>query len=160
MNAQQAHRMLAVSRRYPHLVSQIVPSPITLPFDATIQDILQSGRLGQINVIQVKGLTGGFPDPPYSPMSWRQSRVYSGNNAMTMGIAYEALARWVGGAELVMAMGKTVVKLRTDSETKAPITVEIPDHIDVLAKMRCGAQAHFVFSAVCGEYKYEYLSVE
>lgn len=151
MNAQEAHRMLTASRRYPHLVTQIVPSPSTLPFDATIQDILRSGKLGQINVIQVKGLTGSFPEPPYSPMTWRQNRAYSGNNVMTMGIAYEALMRWVGGAESVMAMGETVVKLRIDGETEAPVTVDVPDHVDVLAKMRCGAQAHFVFSAVCGK---------
>lgn len=44
MNAREAHEMLAASRRQPHLVAQVVPSPFTLPFDATIQDILRSGK--------------------------------------------------------------------------------------------------------------------
>lgn len=35
--------MLAASRAHPHLVAQLVPSPITLAWDAAIQDILRSG---------------------------------------------------------------------------------------------------------------------
>lgn len=37
MDASEAHEMLEASRRNPGLVAQIVPSPMTLPFDATIQ---------------------------------------------------------------------------------------------------------------------------
>ena len=44
MNAAEAHAMLAAQRRHPHLVAQIVPSPFTLPWDATVQDILRSGK--------------------------------------------------------------------------------------------------------------------
>lgn len=36
--------MLAALRRRPGLVAQLVPSPITLPWDAAIQDILRSGK--------------------------------------------------------------------------------------------------------------------
>jgi hypothetical protein len=44
MNASEARAMLATARRHPTLVAQLVPSPITLAFDATIQDILRSGK--------------------------------------------------------------------------------------------------------------------
>lgn len=44
MNAAEAHAMLAASQRQPGLVAQLVPSPITLGFDAAIQDILRSGK--------------------------------------------------------------------------------------------------------------------
>ena len=37
----EAHDMLKHSRMRPDLVAQIVPSPFTLPFDATIQDIVR-----------------------------------------------------------------------------------------------------------------------
>ena len=44
MNAAEAHEMLRASRQQPHLVAQLVPSPITLPWDAAVQDILRRGR--------------------------------------------------------------------------------------------------------------------
>jgi len=151
MNAHEAHAMLSASRRHPHLVAQIVPSPFTLAYDSTIRNIIRSGQLGSVSAITVKGVSGQFPEAPGSPLSWRQDRRYSGLNILTMGIAYEALYRWVGGASRVMAMGKTVVKMRCDAETAALRAVEVPDHVDVLADMACGAQAHLQFSAVCGE---------
>ena len=58
--------------------------------------------------------------------------------------------RWVGDATKVMAMGKVVTKLRKDTAGR-PRGVSIPDHLDVLAEMACGAQAHFVVSSVAGE---------
>ena len=150
MNAKEAHEMLAISRRHPNLIAQIVPSPYTLPFDATIQDIIRSGQVGDIVTIRVKGINGNFPDPQGAPLTWRQDRKYSGLNILSMGIIYEALARWVGGATRVMAMSKTVTKLRTSSETSTLVSVTVPDHVDILAEMACGAQAHMVFSAACG----------
>ena len=41
MDAKEAHEMLRVSRQNPGLVVQIVPSPFTLPYDATIRDIIR-----------------------------------------------------------------------------------------------------------------------
>lgn len=58
--------------------------------------------------------------------------------------------RWVGHATSVMAMGQTVVKMRTDPATGELRPADVPDHVDILAAMACGAQAHLVFSAVSG----------
>ena len=68
---------------------------------------------------------------------------------MTLGIWYETVMRWVGEATKVMAMGRTFVKARRDAagELRA---VEVPDHLDVLAEMACGAQARFGISRVSG----------
>lgn len=44
MNAAEARAMLAASMRRPDLTAQLVPSPITLPWDAAVQDIVRSGR--------------------------------------------------------------------------------------------------------------------
>ena len=63
--------MLAESRGHPHLITQIVPSPITLPYDSSIQDIIGSGQLGEILHVEV-----GFG----VPMSWR-TQAASGPDA-------------------------------------------------------------------------------
>ena len=51
------------------------------------------------------------------------------------------------------AKGRTVVKRRSDPETGEPLSVHIPDHIDVLAEYAIGAQARFTISTVLGECK-------
>ena len=48
-------------------------------------------------------------------------------------------------------MGKVVTKVRRDAAGR-PRGVTIPDHLDILAEMACGAQAHFVISSVAGEH--------
>lgn len=58
--------------------------------------------------------------------------------------------RWVGDAVRVQALAKTVVKQRTHGETGEPAGVMIPDHLDILAELACGAQAHLVISDVTG----------
>lgn len=150
MDAWEAKEMLDVARQHPNLVAQIVPSPMTLAYDATIQDIVKSGKLGRLTYISVRGVGQGFPDPPGALLHWRHSRERSGQNVLMMGILYEALERWVGGATRMVAMAQTVVKQRTDHETGVLVTTDVPDHVDVLATMACGAQAHMVFSAATG----------
>ena len=68
---------------------------------------------------------------------------------MTMGIWYEAIMRWVGHANRVTAFAKTYVKMRRDQEGDLK-AVRVPDHIDVLADMACGAQLHLQVSSVSG----------
>lgn len=48
------------------------------------------------------------------------------------------------------ALGKTVVKARTDPATGALSAVKIPDHVDILAELAIGANAHIVVSAATG----------
>lgn len=57
----------------------------------------------------------------------------------------------MGDATKVQASAKTVVKTRTHGETDEPSHVQIPDHLDVLADLACGAQAHIVMSDVTGQ---------
>ena len=63
------------------------------------------------------------------------------------------MCRWTGDAVKVQALAKTVVKTRTHGETGEPANVMIPDHLDVLAELACGAQAHMVISDVIGMQK-------
>jgi predicted dehydrogenase len=147
MNAQEAHAMRDASREKPHLVAQIVPSPMTLGQDKGITRLIAEGYLGDVLVIEVR--SGGLFIEPDAPLHWRENFDLSGLNIMSMGIWYEAAMRWVGEATRVMAMGKTFVRMRKDAEGIMQST-RIPNHIDVTADMACGAQLHLQVSSVAG----------
>lgn len=149
MNADEAHEMLDTARQFPHLISQIVPSPFTLTWDQTIQDLIADGYLGDIYSIEIRGASDTFVDRD-AARHWRQDFDLSGYNTMAMGIWYEALARWVGHASRVMAMSRVFVPQRQHQDGGKAATVRVPDHLDILATMDCGAQAHFVFSGITG----------
>jgi predicted dehydrogenase len=53
MNAQEAREMLKASQQKPNLVTQVVPSPITFTWDATIQGIIQEEKLGDLIYVEV-----------------------------------------------------------------------------------------------------------
>ena len=55
--------------------------------------------------------------------------------------------RWIGEATRVTAMGQTFVKMRKDADEILK-AVRIPEHVDVIAQMACGAQLHIQISAV------------
>ena len=145
MNADEAGRMLAASLAKPGLVAQVVPSPITLFADATIRRLIAEGFLGQLLAVESR-IRGDFLDSE-SPMHWRQNAELSGNNIMAMGINYEAIVRWVGRATNVMARAKTFTAQRLN-ESGEPQPVGVPEHLDVVADLKCGAQLHMQQSAV------------
>ena len=105
MDAAQAREMLDASRLSPHLIAQIVPSPMTLRVDNTIRQLIADGYLGDVLSVNlvVNDRTmhpAGFVEPS-APFHWRHDRDMSGYNIMQMGIWYEAMMRWVGPAETV-----------------------------------------------------------
>ncbi len=146
-NLTEARAMLVAAQANPQLVTQIVPSPMTLGVDQTIKRLLAEGYLGDLLVIEIRA-GNSFMDPD-APMHWREDFDLSGLNIMSMGIWYEALLRWVGEATAVSAMGKVFTPLRktSDGHLKA---VKVPDHIDIVADMACGAQARVTISSVTG----------
>ena len=145
MNADEAGRMLDASQAKPGLVAQVVPSPITLFADATIRRLIAEGFLGQLLAVESR-IRGDFLDSE-SPMHWRQNAELSGNNIMAMGIYYEAIVRWVGRATNVMARAKTFTAQRLN-ESGEPQPVGVPEHLDVVADLKCGAQLHMQQSAI------------
>ncbi len=145
MNAVEARRMLDASLAKPTLVAQIVPSPITLFADVTIQRLIAEGYLGQLLAVESR-ICGGFLDRE-SPIHWRQNTELSGNNIMALGIYYEAIMRWVGRATRVMARAKTFVTQRLGESSESQ-PVGVPEHLDVVADLECGAQLHLQQSAV------------
>ena len=148
MNAQEARLMLEKSKMNPQLVTQIVPSPITLQIDRMVQKLIAENYLGEILALDIKSNSTSFIDFS-SSLHWRHNRTLSGLNILAMGIWYEAILRWIGEASQVTAMSKVNVKQRKDGNGILR-SVTIPDHLDILTKMACGAQGHWQFSAVTG----------
>ena len=93
------------------LVAQVVPSPITLFADATIQRLIAEGFLGQLLAVESR-VFAAISSTASRPMHWRQNTELSGNNILAMGIYYEAIVRWVGRATNVMARAKTFTRQR------------------------------------------------
>jgi predicted dehydrogenase len=147
MDATQARAMRDASLARPHLIAQVVPSPFTLRVDRTIQRLLAEGFTGKLLAVEVR-VGGSFLDAD-SPLTWRQQTELSGVNIMGLGIWYEALLRWIGPANRVVAMGKVSAPMRPDASGRMR-AVRIPDHLDVIADMACGAQLHLQMSAVTG----------
>ena len=152
MNATEAKTMLAAARQHPELVTQVVPSPFTLPVDKTVKRFISEGYLGRLLAVEVRATSGSFLDTE-SPLHWRGDVQMSGMNVMSLGIWYEALMRWIGEATEVRAQGQVFVQTRRDPETGNPKTVEIPEHLVVTASMACGAQATFLLSQITGGVK-------
>lgn len=148
LNAAEAHIMLEAARQHPHLVTQVVPAPHTLAVDGTIQKLIAHGYLGEVLTVELRGLQPTFVDRE-GLLHWRYDVDLSGFNTLTMGIWYEAMMRWVGPASRVMAMTKVCVPQRKDMSGLLR-TVTVPDHVDIIAHLACGAIAHLRFSAVTG----------
>ena len=145
MNAREANTMLDAAQERPDLIAQIVPSPMTLRVDRTVNRLLAEGYVGELLVVDHRQ-RADFLDRD-GPLHWRQNMELSGLNIMMMGIYYEAFMRWVGEATRVSAMGKTFVKNRRDRSGHLT-SVRIPEHVDVIADLACGAQMHLQQSAV------------
>ena len=149
LNANEAHKMLDVSRKNPDLIAQIVPAPHTLAIDQTIIELIGSGFIGDL--ISMDGRINSGSDFPMSksPPHWRHNKDLSGNNIMNMGIWYEAIMRWLGDMTGVFALGKTTISHRLDAE-KRRIPMPIPDHIDILGHFAQGGQMRLTVSTVIG----------
>ena len=139
MNAEEAERMVAASRARSDLVAQVVPSPFTLKWDATVRKILASGELGDLREIHFSKALGLNVDGE-SPLNWRQSRELSGNNVMMLGIYYEVVLRWLGlEPKRVLAHGAIFTKERRASAGGLDrVAVAIPETVSVLAEYENG----------------------
>ena len=147
LNLTEARAMLDAARQCPDLVTQVVPAAMTLAMDETICKHIADGYVGEVLAVEHLG-GGGFIDHE-APMGWRENAVYSGLNVGSLGITYETIMRWVGPATRVAVLGKTFVPMRLDDEGVAH-AMELPDHLEILADMACGATLHLQISSVMG----------
>lgn len=140
MNAVEGQLMVDASSDRPELVAQVVPSPFTLKWDATISAILESGELGELREIRsIKTLPMNVDSN--APLSWRQNIEYSGNNAMMLGIYYEPVQRWIQRQpSRVWAHGRIFSANRFNPETGMDQPVRIPESLSYTALYDDGLQ--------------------
>ena len=132
-NTAEAGAMLAEARRHPKQVTQIVPSPYTLRFDAKVKELLAAGVLGDLREVQAM-FTGGQFARADSPMSWRLDREISGVNTLSLGIFYEVFLRWLDREpEWVVADAAVFTPQRHD-EAGALREVGTPESLTVLGR--------------------------
>ncbi|HEY4301379.1 MAG TPA: Gfo/Idh/MocA family oxidoreductase [Candidatus Didemnitutus sp.] len=132
-NLAEAELMLAESNLHTALVAQLVPAPMSLPFDETIAEIVASGVLGPLREVHVACTHGTLAEAAV-PASWRQDHNLSGKNTLYLGIYYEMVLRWVGqDVSSLVADASIFTKQRNDREGRA-IPVSIPDSVSVLGR--------------------------
>ncbi|MBD5778155.1 Gfo/Idh/MocA family oxidoreductase [Pelagicoccus sp. NFK12] len=138
MNTEEGEAMVEASLNRPELVAQIVPSPFTLKWDATIKKILASGELGELREVSFTKALGLNVDSK-APLNWRQDRALSGNNTLMLGIYYEVVQRWLGEEpDRLLASGAVFTKQRQKGANGELVEVEIPETIDVIAEYESG----------------------
>ena len=129
----EARAMLAEARRHPRLVAQIVPAPFSIPFDATVREWLDAGKLGAVREVHAAFTHGGFASAS-APFSWRQDFDLSGKNTLFLGIFYEMVLRWLQREpESVVADAAIFTRERRD-ESGAGCEVKIPESLTVLGR--------------------------
>ncbi|HEV3345273.1 MAG TPA: Gfo/Idh/MocA family oxidoreductase [Pirellulales bacterium] len=147
MNAAEAHRMLAASRKCPDLICQIVPSPFGFRAHHVVLDLLRSGFIGELREVVVFATSDQLADAE-TPISWRQVRELSGLNMLTLGIVHETVMRWVPQPVRVLAQVRAFVGDRLDPATGLRRRVGTPDSVQVLATLYGGAHAVYHVSGV------------
>ncbi len=147
LTAAEAHQMLAATKRFPDLVTQVVPSPFGLKGDEVMRERIAQGWLGELREVQVTSLNANLADPA-APLSWRQDAALSGFNMLTLGIVHETLMRWVAPPVRVLALAHAFIPSRIDPESGVRRVVGTPDSVQVLAILADGARAVYHFSGV------------
>ncbi len=145
MNAAEAHRMLAASRRHPNLVTQIVPSPFGLKGDTVLKELLAAGFLGELREAHLFSLNAALADPA-APLSWRQDAALSGFNMLTLGILHETLLRWLPPPVRVMAQARAHITTRIDPTSGVRRPVGTPDSVQVLTCLENGTSVVYRLS--------------
>lgn len=138
-NATEAEQMLAAAQSRPDLVAQIVPSPMTLPVDATIRRMIVSGELGEVREICVTHTMGAYADST-APMTWRLDYELSGHNTLSLGIYYEAVLRWLQEDVRVDGASALIATPRRQRADGAVAEVKIPESLTVLGSYGSGAR--------------------
>ncbi|MDQ8195749.1 Gfo/Idh/MocA family oxidoreductase [Coraliomargarita sp. SDUM461004] len=157
-NLAEARAMQAAAQAHPELVAQIVPAPFSLDFDATIREMIRSGKLGDLLEVRVVH-TAGQAASPDAPMTWRQDVELSGQNILTMGIMHETVQRWVQDEpSWLLADGAIFQDQRQYPGSKQVKEVKVPDSLSVLGRFaNTGARMIYHFSGVeSGESRMEF----
>jgi len=146
--AEEARDMLDTSLRHPDLVSQLVPTSMSYRIDNVLKRMISDGFLGEILSVELQRMQTRFAALG-GELDWRHDAEFSGYNTLNIGAAYEAMMRWLGRSNRVMAMSKVHVPYRRNEKGEM-VSVSIPDHVNILYELANGAQVHLRMSATTG----------
>ena len=146
--AQEARDMLAASLRHPELISQLVPTSQTYRIDNVLKRMINDEFLGEILSVELQRLQTRFPTVD-GDLDWRHDVAFSGYNTLNIGASYEAMMRWLGRSNHVMAMSKVHVPYRRNGSGDLT-SVGVADHVDILFELAGGAQVHMRASETTG----------
>jgi predicted dehydrogenase len=146
--ADEARRMLAASERRPDLVCQLVPTSTSYRIDNVLKRLLREKYVGDVLSVDIQRVERGFPAYD-GELDWRHSHEYSGFNVLNLGSTYESMMRWLGRGNRVIAMAKVHVPYRRGPRGE-PVSVSLPDHVDVLYELANRAQVHMRVSETTG----------
>src|SRR4029077_5724601 len=141
MDLAEAEEMLAVSKRYPELVTMLCPPPFGMQADLVVKKILAENYIGRPHLVRLQSFTGNYLDPE-TPAHWRQKIEISGLNTLTLGIYVDVLQRWLGDITGVFARGKIIYPIREGYD------VVVPDMHTILCSFENGAEGVLEFSGV------------
>ena len=146
--AQEARDMLDASLRHPELISQLVPTSQTYRIDNVLKRMINDWFLGEILSVELQRLQTRFPTVD-GDLDWRHDVAFSGYNTLNIGASYEAMMRWLGRSNHVMAMSKVHVPYRRNGSGDLT-SVGVADHVDILFELAGGAQVHMRASETTG----------
>lgn len=132
-NLAEARQMQKASRQYPHLVTQIVPSPLGLEHDSAVRQLISDGFLGELREIVVLGASPAFHNAT-APLHWRQDRDISGVNTLVLGILHETLMRWCPDPTLVFAQAGICEPQRSPG-VNGKTDATVPDSLQILTRI-------------------------
>src|ERR1700731_515948 len=141
MDLAEAGEMLAVSKRFPELVTMLCPPPYGMRADLLIKKLLAENSIGKPHDIRMQSFNGQYLNPE-APAHWRQKIEISGLNVLTLGIYVEVMQRWLGEIVGVFARGKILTAERRGYQ------VIVPDMFNVLCVFENGAEGVLEFSGV------------
>src|ERR1700738_3944333 len=133
--------MLAVSNRFPELVTMLCPPPYGMRADLLIKKLLAENSIGKPHDVRMQSFNGQYLNPE-APAHWRQKIEISGLNVLTLGIYVEVMQRWLGEIAGVFARGKILTAERRGYQ------VIVPDMLNVLCIFEYGAEGVLEFSGV------------
>src|ERR1700724_2974249 len=141
MDLAEAEEMLAVSKRFPELVTMLCPPPYGMRAYLLIKKLLAENSIGKPHDIRMQSFNGQYLNPE-PPAHWRQKIELSGLNVLTLGIYVEVMQRWLGEIAGVFARGKILTAERRGYH------VIVPDMWNVLCSFENGAESVLEFSGV------------
>ncbi len=149
-NAKDARKMYVAAKkaRRKGLVTMLCPPPTGFRGDYVMKEAIASGFLGKPYQLYVRQMGGGLLNPD-APLIWRLQKKFQGVNALTLGMLNEPVQRWFGDTTRVLAATRIFTQKRPlVGNPKKRGTVSRPDCINIIAEMKNGMQAVYMFSAV------------